>query len=160
MLSNTSATNLTPISPSTAFNLPAQNLAPAPPQQSPTVSLAVAKKRKLTDADEHTALSLEDRTRFAAEEDKRRRNTAASARFRVKKKLREQALEKTSKEMSDRASALEKRLQELETENRWLKGLITEKDGEGSIRERYAKFIAEGGDKTLNRSSGESSSDS
>src|SRR5581483_5323433 len=32
--------------------------------------------------------------KFMAEEDKKRRNTAASARFRIKKKMREQALEK------------------------------------------------------------------
>ncbi|KAJ2847409.1 hypothetical protein J3B02_004172 [Coemansia erecta] len=64
----------------------------------------------------------------AAEEDKRRRNTAASARFRVKKKLKEQALERTAREMTAKAEALEKRVHELETETRWLKSLITEKD--------------------------------
>ncbi|KAI9505537.1 hypothetical protein BX070DRAFT_180702, partial [Coemansia spiralis] len=59
-----------------------------------------------------------------AEEDKRRRNTAASARFRVKKKMKEQALERTAREMTAKAAALEKRVQELETETRWLKSLI------------------------------------
>ncbi|KAJ2722771.1 hypothetical protein GGI07_003099 [Coemansia sp. Benny D115] len=69
----------------------------------------------------------------AAEEDKRRRNTAASARFRVKKKLKEQALERTARDMTAKAEALEKRVHELETETRWLKSLITEKDP-GALR--------------------------
>ncbi|KAJ2057989.1 hypothetical protein GGI17_005310 [Coemansia sp. S146] len=64
----------------------------------------------------------------AASDDKRRRNTAASARFRVKKKLKEQALERTAREMGEKAAALEKRVQELETETRWLKSLIIDKD--------------------------------
>lgn len=64
---------------------------------------------------------------MAAEEDKRRRNTAASARFRIKKKQREALLEKQAKEMSDKVSQLEGKVQQLEMENKWLKGLITEK---------------------------------
>jgi len=52
--------------------------------------------------------------------------------------------------MGDKASVLEKRVHELEMENRWLKGLITEKDGENeSIRDRYSRFLANGGEKTL-----------
>lgn len=61
------------------------------------------------------------------EEEKRRRNTAASARFRVKKKERELALEKTAKDMTERCAKLESKVQGLETENRWLRGLIVEK---------------------------------
>lgn len=76
--------------------------------------------------------SLDESARNAAEEDKRRRNTAASARFRVKKKQREATLEKTAKEMSDRATRLEQKVQQLETENAWLKSLITEKSGNPS----------------------------
>ncbi|KAK3387514.1 hypothetical protein B0H63DRAFT_158960 [Podospora didyma] len=74
-------------------------------------------------------LSFEDASRLAAEEDKRKRNTAASARFRIKKKQREQALEKSAKEMTDKVSALEGRISALETENKWLKSLVTEKHG-------------------------------
>ncbi|KAK3722689.1 hypothetical protein LTR37_002260 [Vermiconidia calcicola] len=75
---------------------------------------------------------LEDQSRFAAEEDKRRRNTAASARFRIKKKQREAALEKAAKEMTDKVSSLESKVQQLEMENKWLKGLITDKsEGKG-----------------------------
>lgn len=88
-----------------------------------------AKKRKLDTAAPVTHQSLDESVRVAAEEDKRRRNTAASARFRVKKKQREQALEQTAKEMQDKAARLEQKVQQLETENAWLKGLITEKNG-------------------------------
>lgn len=70
---------------------------------------------------------------MAAEEDKRRRNTAASARFRIKKKQREQALEKQAKEMTDKVNALEGKVQQLEMENKWLKGLITEKSDGKSV---------------------------
>jgi len=64
--------------------------------------------------------------RIAAEEDKRRRNTLASARFRAKKKLREQALEKDHKEMSVKIEKLENRIKELELENKWLRGLVVQ----------------------------------
>ena len=65
-----------------------------------------------------------------SKEDKRRRNTAASARFRVKKKLREQALQQTADEMTEKAKAYENRVHELEREVKWLKELIIErKDG-------------------------------
>lgn len=72
---------------------------------------------------------------MAAEEDKRRRNTAASARFRVKKKQREQELEKKTKEMQDKVNSLETKVMQLEMENKWLKGLITAKgkDAEASM---------------------------
>jgi hypothetical protein len=63
----------------------------------------------------------------AIEEDKRRRNTAASARFRMKKKEREAELERRAKEMTDRCEELQKRIGVLETENRWLRELITER---------------------------------
>jgi hypothetical protein len=71
-----------------------------------------------------------ERAKLEAEEDKRRRNTAASARFRVKKKQREQALEKAAREMTDRLSGHEARIKELEQENKWLKGLLTECGGQ------------------------------
>ena len=77
---------------------------------------------------------------MAAEEDKRRRNTAASARFRIKKKQREQALEKTAKEMTDKVGVLENRVQHLEMENKWLKGLITEKNDKTDISELFKQF--------------------
>lgn len=75
-----------------------------------------------------SALSLEDQSRRSAEEDKRRRNTAASARFRVKKKQREQTLERTVQEATEMNASLEARVAQLEMENRWLKNLLTEKN--------------------------------
>lgn len=92
---------------------------------------STGKKRKLeqSQSESNSQHAIDEAARVAAEEDKRRRNTAASARFRIKKKQREQALEKTAKEMTERVSVLETRIQQLETENTWLKGLITEKNG-------------------------------
>lgn len=57
-------------------------------------------------------------------EDKRRRNTAASARFRMKKKEREAALEKRAQELETRVNALERECEGLRRENGWLKGLV------------------------------------
>lgn len=73
---------------------------------------------------------VEESARQAAEEDKRRRNTAASARFRVKKKQREQALEKTADQLKSHVSELEARVKTLETENTWLKSLVVVKKEE------------------------------
>ncbi|PWN45765.1 hypothetical protein IE81DRAFT_320066 [Ceraceosorus guamensis] len=70
--------------------------------------------------------------RLAIEEDKRRRNTAASARFRVKKKQREAALEATSRDLRTRLADLEQENSRLRTENGWLKGLIHVKPEQGS----------------------------
>ncbi|KAG0348239.1 hypothetical protein BG004_005635 [Podila humilis] len=84
----------------------------------------------LAGSDQH-GLSQDDpdyASKVAAEEDKRRRNTAASARFRHKKRLREQVLEKTAKEMTAKSELLEIRVRELEMEIKWLRGLIVEKD--------------------------------
>ncbi|KAE8448921.1 hypothetical protein EG329_008717 [Mollisiaceae sp. DMI_Dod_QoI] len=109
---------------------------PAPPPSS------AGTKRK---ADSVSSPSnIEDASRVAAEEDKRRRNTAASARFRVKKKQREQALERSAKEMSDKVSALEGRINQLETENKWLKNLITEKnESKDDLAALWKKYSAE-----------------
>ncbi|OKL59050.1 hypothetical protein UA08_05747 [Talaromyces atroroseus] len=100
----------------------------------------------------HDAKSLGEAARIAAEEDKRRRNTAASARFRVKKKQREQALEKSVKEAGEKNAVLEARVSQLELENQWLKNLITEKNGaesgdgkqksESDIAHMFKNFLA------------------
>jgi Basic region leucine zipper len=96
----------------------------------------------------------EQHSRLAAEEDKRRRNTAASARFRVKKKQREQALERTVKEVNDKNTALEAKVDQLEMENKWLKNLITEKNGKQTkeeIAEAYQKFRRESEERETSR---------
>jgi len=52
----------------------------------------------------------------------------------VKKKQREQALEKSAKEMTEKVTSLENRIQQLETENKWLKNIVLEKnDGNEDI---------------------------
>ncbi|KAI8919868.1 hypothetical protein DFJ77DRAFT_450326 [Powellomyces hirtus] len=79
----------------------------------------------------------EVREKTLEEVDKRRRNTAASARFRLKKKQREQALEQTAKEMSDKAAQLERRVQEYEMELKWLRQLVTDRDGKKRLRDFY-----------------------
>ncbi|KAL9557647.1 hypothetical protein MBANPS3_001297 [Mucor bainieri] len=68
----------------------------------------------------------------AVEEDKRKRNTAASARFRIKKKQREQSMEKTVQEMTEKSTGLENRVKELELEIKFLRGLLIEKKQEES----------------------------
>ncbi|CAL5870086.1 uncharacterized protein PFLUO_LOCUS4320 [Penicillium psychrofluorescens] len=80
------------------------------------------------------ALNQEEHGRVAAEEDRRRRNTAASARFRMKKKQREQVLERTVRETTEKNASLEARVAQLEMENRWLKNLLTEKHEATSTR--------------------------
>ncbi|CAH6721392.1 hypothetical protein CLIB1444_06S01090 [[Candida] jaroonii] len=69
-----------------------------------------------------------DNAKVTALEDKKRRNTAASARFRIKKKLKEQQMESKSKELQDKVYSLEKKLMTLEMENKCLKKLIIEKN--------------------------------
>lgn len=59
---------------------------------------------------------------------KRRRNTAASARFRIKKKLKEKQMEQQAKDLQDRLNALEGKYKTLEMENKCLKQLILEKN--------------------------------
>ncbi|KAK0654597.1 Regulatory protein cys-3 [Lasiodiplodia hormozganensis] len=111
---------------------------------SPTAASAGKRKFDGPAPQSTQGFSIEDVSRLAAEEDKRRRNTAASARFRIKKKQREQQLEKTAKEMTDKVATLESRVAQLEMENKWLKGLITEKnDGKNTseFAELYRKFI-------------------
>jgi len=126
------------------YNTPIQ---PAPPQgfnsHDPSTSpgaFALGSAKSKNDSFDLSALSPDDKSRVAAEEDKRRRNTAASARFRVKKKQREQALEHTVKEVQDKNSKLEAKVSQLEMENKWLKDLITEKNGISSKEEMAAAY--------------------
>lgn len=57
-------------------------------------------------------------------EDKRRRNTAASARFRIKKKQRVVNLERNIQDLSERADDLEKEAGELRKENELLREMV------------------------------------
>ncbi|KAI4283923.1 MAG: hypothetical protein L6R35_005019 [Caloplaca aegaea] len=103
-------------------------------------SPAPGSKRAASATSPGSNLGQEESSRVAAEEDKRRRNTAASARFRVKKKQREQALEKTAKELNDRTAQLEQKIGQLQTQNEWLKNLITEKKGKDFLAEEWKAF--------------------
>ncbi|CCL99054.1 uncharacterized protein FIBRA_01065 [Fibroporia radiculosa] len=78
----------------------------------------------------------ESGTPMTASEDKRRRNTAASARFRLKKKEREAALERKAKELEVRVSELEKECEALRRENGWLKGLVVGVTGVGAVQQQ------------------------
>ncbi|KAF7320043.1 Cytochrome C oxidase assembly protein COX19 [Mycena kentingensis (nom. inval.)] len=62
-------------------------------------------------------------------EDKRRRNTEASARFRIKKKLRTLELERSVSDLSGRAEELEREAADLRRENGWLKEIVMLKGG-------------------------------
>ncbi|KAF2759444.1 hypothetical protein EJ05DRAFT_498658 [Pseudovirgaria hyperparasitica] len=121
------------------YNIPTQQSSPSIASPTSPTSDGTGIKRKFDSVgDLNGSHGVEDASRHAAEEDKRRRNTAASARFRVKKKQREQALEKSAKEMSDKVGALESKITKLETENRWLKELLTEKNGKATIASMVA----------------------
>lgn len=91
-----------------------------------------ARQRKSSESsdarDEEEVDGLDESQRALAEEDKRRRNTAASARFRIKKKMREQQMERTTKDLQDKVQLLESKIVQLEMENKWLKNLVVEKN--------------------------------
>ncbi|KAK3624809.1 hypothetical protein LTR56_020774 [Elasticomyces elasticus] len=127
-------------SPTSGLPSPSNLQGAYPPQ--PFAAGGSGTKRKGSLMHTPSAADMEESSRFAAEEDKRRRNTAASARFRVKKKQREQALEKASKEMNDKVARLEGKVQRLEMENRWLKELITEKGKVGGGMEGLEERMA------------------
>ncbi|SCZ99561.1 BZ3500_MvSof-1268-A1-R1_Chr3-1g06100 [Microbotryum saponariae] len=122
--SSSSSKAAAPVVTSTSSNAMPKKAAAAPralkKAAAATVETPVAQEVDLVDGDDEA-------NRVAIEEDKRRRNTAASARFRIKKKQREQALESTAKELRDRVAALEAEVAGLRTENGWLRGLITDK---------------------------------
>jgi hypothetical protein len=80
-----------------------------------------------TSPDPTNATLLGDPVIVEAEEDKRKRNQAASARFRQKKKQREQHLMETSREMQERSKRLEAENDGLKKENVFLKKLLVEK---------------------------------
>jgi hypothetical protein len=70
------------------------------------------------------AVLVPEKAVVLAAEDKRRRNTAARARFRLKKKEREAALEGKAKELEMKVNELERECEALRRENGWLKGLV------------------------------------
>jgi hypothetical protein len=91
--------------------------ASAPAVKRPSISL----KRTLEQQEE------ESEDGQLPDEDKRRRNTAASARFRVKKKMREQAMEQSVREMTLKSDKLQDRVNNLESEIKFLRSLLLDK---------------------------------
>lgn len=67
----------------------------------------------------------------AIAEDKRRRNTSASARFRIKKKQKTLNLERTVTDLTGRTEELEREASELRRENGWLKEIVLLKSRKG-----------------------------
>lgn len=124
----------------------------AQPQQGP---IKPADNRKVEDiSGAGPQLGYEDASRQAAEEYKRRRNTAASARFRIKKKQREQALEKSAKEMTEKITTLESKVSQLETENKWLRDILIEKNnGSNDVTAMWSEFTETASEKSKAASS-------
>lgn len=96
-------------------------------------------------------------TPLTAAEDKRRRNTAASARFRLKKKEREQALERKAKELEVRVTELERECEGLRRENGWLKGLVVGVTGAQQKQKASSSPVVSAGSKRT-REEGEDAS--
>ncbi|OBZ70940.1 hypothetical protein A0H81_09345 [Grifola frondosa] len=121
---------------------------PQSPQSPATTPTATKRSRTsrasissvdMSQADSPGDLDSEEKlsgTPLSAAEDKRRRNTAASARFRLKKKEREAALERKAKELEVRVGELEKECEALRRENGWLKGLVVGVTGAGAVQQQ------------------------
>jgi hypothetical protein len=99
------------------------------PEEEPYVPMAKrARTRRVSvtsaESPDFREESLPPNPNLSPAEDKRRRNTAASARFRLKKKEREAALEGKAKELETKVNELERECEGLRRENGWLKGLV------------------------------------
>ncbi|KAI8385712.1 hypothetical protein BD560DRAFT_443735 [Blakeslea trispora] len=95
---------------------------PIQPKSSPVPALAAGVKRPIEDLEKSTT-----EEGVTPDEDKRRRNTAASARFRIKKKMREQAMEQSVREMTMKSDKLQERVNNLEAEIKFLRNLLLDK---------------------------------
>lgn len=82
--------------------------------------------------DDNTKSLNKESTTILNNADKKKRNTAASARFRIKKKLREQEMERNLKELNEKIASFNARIQQLEMENSCLKSLIVQKNEQKS----------------------------
>lgn len=102
---------------------PAVSVTASATSEEPPTKRSRARKTSISSSD-NLSPDVQAGVANAAAEDKRRRNTAASARFRLKKKEREAALEGKAKELEARVSELERECEGLRRENGWLKGLV------------------------------------
>jgi hypothetical protein len=131
----------------------ATHIPPLAPTSEPSVQPPTAKRARVRRPSLSSDRASEDgsagtgpaiSTPLTPAEDKRRRNTAASARFRLKKKEREVALETKSKELEIRVSELERECEGLRRENGWLKGLVVGVTGVGATQQQQAAPVTAG----------------
>ncbi|KAH6917436.1 hypothetical protein BKA70DRAFT_1367872 [Coprinopsis sp. MPI-PUGE-AT-0042] len=114
-------------SSSTTF-IPSQYPASASPEaQVPGSPSETGTSTRLSRGRSRSGTNVEDLTeaeRSNLAEEKRRRNTAASARFRIKKKQKAVNLERTVSDLTGRAEELEREVGDLRRENGWLKEIV------------------------------------
>jgi len=141
-----------PIPPSSSLSITATST-PSAPKRARTSTSSTARATSIVPsaaADSPESLEGDDKqseSPLNAAEDKRRRNTAASARFRLKKKERETALEQKAKELEVRVGELEKECEGLRRENGWLKGLVVGVTGAGAVQQQQQQVAAATGTK-------------
>jgi len=134
-----SAPSLAPVPAPVPQTRSAPDDATAPPPAKRARSRKLSTSATLAETPESIASpDSSSSTPLSASEDKRRRNTAASARFRQKKKEREAALESKAKELQDQVTGLEKECETLRRENNWLKGLVVGVTGAGAAQNTQA----------------------
>ena len=149
MASSVQSTSATPSLAQILSLYPNAALPPLPPATTESTSQAPAAKRPRPrtrvssvspsgeqSSDGASPAADSTMTPLTPAEDKRRRNTAASARFRLKKKEREAALEKKSKELEMRVMELDRECEGLRRENGWLKGLVVGVTGAGTTQQQ------------------------
>lgn len=117
-----------PPPPATQAPAPAAPDAAAPPAKKPrsrkTSTVVATPTTPASSENADLAADDDDGRPVNTAEDKRRRNTQASARFRLKKKEREAAMESRCKELESKVGELERECEALRRENGWLKGLV------------------------------------
>ncbi|KAL5638279.1 hypothetical protein ACGC1H_005087 [Rhizoctonia solani] len=114
---------------------------PPPTTQLPTRGRSTSSTGRSPSQGLPSGSNVTDEEVVAITEDKRRRNTAASARFRVKKKQRTMELERAIVELEGRADELEKEAVELRRENGWLKEMVILKGRKAMENVQTAKSI-------------------
>ncbi|CAE6442343.1 unnamed protein product [Rhizoctonia solani] len=118
---------------------------PPPATQTPTRGRSASSTGRSPSHGLPSGSNITDEEVVAITEDKRRRNTAASARFRVKKKQRTIELERALVELEGRADELEKEAVELRRENGWLKEMVILKGRKAMENVQTAKSVTGAG---------------
>jgi hypothetical protein len=125
--------------PSPIPALPSTRSNPVTPQQPESSTPPQVKRLRTRKVSTSTVDEGDSPTPLSVAEDKRRRNTAASARFRLKKKEREAALEARARELESKVNELERECEGLRRENGWLKGLVVGVTGAAQQQPTLAK---------------------